>query len=139
MAELKNRIENVLNETRILLLGGQVLLGFTYRVYFEPGFDRLPREAQIVQTLGLVVLTAGLGWLISPASFHQIAERGEETLRVHDFTNRILDWGLLPFALGIGLALYPVSVAMRAPHPAIMASIGALLRSPCGTRSRFSP
>src|SRR3989442_9118053 len=107
MAELKDRIENVLNETRILLLGGQVLLGFTYRVYFEPGFDRLPREAQIVQTLGLVVLTAGLGWLISPASFHQIAERGEETLRVHDFTNRILTGDCFPLRLELASPSIP--------------------------------
>ncbi|PYX56416.1 MAG: hypothetical protein DMG73_15520 [Acidobacteria bacterium] len=41
MAELKYRIENVLNETRILLLGGQVLLGFTYTGLFRAGIRSL--------------------------------------------------------------------------------------------------
>jgi Family of unknown function (DUF6328) len=124
VAELKNRIENGLNEARILLLGGQVLLGFAYRAYFEPRFEQLPHSAQLIQTISLCVLTATLGVLIWPAPFHQIAVRGEESARIDRFTSHVLDWALLPFAVGTGLGLYPVWVAMHAPHPEVFA-IGA--------------
>jgi hypothetical protein len=34
VAQLKDKIENALNETRILVLGGQVLIGFNYESFF---------------------------------------------------------------------------------------------------------
>src|SRR6185437_13169832 len=86
MPKLRDYIENGINETRILLLGGQVLLGFSYRPYFEPGFDRLPRNAQIAQTASIVVLTLALVWLISPALYHHLVDRGENTARFQKFT-----------------------------------------------------
>jgi hypothetical protein len=112
MAELKNKIEDALNEVRILLLGGQVLLGFAYRTYFEPGFERLPQGAQVVQTLSLSILSSTLGLLVWPVPVHQITDGGKETAHVHRFITRLMDWILLPFAIGTGLSVYPVAVAM---------------------------
>lgn len=102
----------------MLLLGGQVLLGFSYRICFEQGFARLPVTARLAEISGLGIMTAGLGWLIWPAAFHQIAERGAETEAVEKFTTMILDWALLPFAIGLGLSFYPVASALRLPKPA---------------------
>lgn len=124
MAELNERIDNGLNEGRMLLLGGQVMLGFTYDVCFEPAFAKMPSPAQIAQIIGIVLMTAGLGWLISPAAFHQIAEGGQSTPAIEKFTSTILDWGLLPFALGLGLSLYPVSTVLDAAHPLLIAIAG---------------
>ena len=117
-ATLTDRIENALNEGRMLLLGGQVLLGFSYRICFEPRFENIPEAARLAELAGLGFMTAGLGWLLWPVAFHQIADRGRETERIHSFTTRILDWGLLPFAAGLALSLFPVSTAMSLPHPA---------------------
>src|SRR6266542_1870047 len=100
MAELRQQIENVLNETRMLLMGGQGLLGFTYRICVEQRFEQIPSGAQGAQVAGLGIMTAALGCLIWPAAFHQIAEGGEETERIHSFTTRVLDFALLPFAVG---------------------------------------
>jgi hypothetical protein len=122
MAKLSDRIENVLNEARMLILGGQVLLGFSYRICFEEGFKEIPQMARFAEVAGLGIMTLGLGWLIWPAAFHQIAERGAETEKINRFTTRILDWGLLPFAAGLGLSFYPVSAAL---HLANSAWIGA--------------
>jgi uncharacterized protein DUF6328 len=118
MAALSDRIENVLNEARMLLLGGQVLLGFSYRVFFEPGFDRIEESARLAQLSGVGIMTAGLGLLIWPASFHQIAEQGHQTEAVESFTTKVLDWALLPLALGLALTLYPVASSLRLPHAA---------------------
>jgi hypothetical protein len=127
MAQLSDRIENVLNEARMLLLGGQVLLGFTYRICFEAAFERLPHSAQLAEMLALAVMTAGLGWLVWPAAFHRIAEHGWQTERIHSFTTGVLDWALLPFCIGLGLSFYPVSLSLRVPHPVLIATaIGCL-------------
>lgn len=40
MAKLKNKVQNALDEARILILGTQVLIGFGLRVVFEEGFPR---------------------------------------------------------------------------------------------------
>jgi hypothetical protein len=79
---LSDKIENVLNEARMLLLGGQVLLGFSFRICFEEGFRAIPQTARLAEVGGLGIMTAGMGWLIWPAAFHQIAERGADTERI---------------------------------------------------------
>lgn len=115
MAKLANRIENGLNEARILLLGGQVLLGFLLRGYFEPRFSQLSHQAQIVLTAATVLLTATLGLLIWPATFHQISRHGEQVPELDVFTTRVLDWSLMPLAICTGLSLYPVIEVLRLP------------------------
>ncbi len=126
MGKLGDRIENALNETRILLLGGQVLVGFSYRICFEQGFYHIPFIARMAEVTGLGVMTAGLGWLVWPAAFHQIARQGRETASIHSFTTRVLDWALLPFAAGLGLTFYPVSWALRLGHPAWIGAAAAV-------------
>lgn len=124
MTKLSDRVENVLNEARMLLLGGQVLLGFSYRIFFEPRFDRIADSARLSQLGGVGIMTAGLGLLIWPASFHQIAEHGRQTLAVEKFTTRVLDWALLPLAIGLALTLYPVACALHLPHAAWIGAAG---------------
>ena len=76
MAKLSERFDIVLNETRMLLLGGQVLVGFSYRICFERGFERIPAAVQMAEVAGLGVMTAGLGWLIWPAPSRSQASSG---------------------------------------------------------------
>jgi hypothetical protein len=116
MPKLSDAVDNVLNEARMLVLGGQVLLGFSFRICFEKGFDQVAHAAQLAQILGLSIMTAALGWLIWPAAFHQIKEKGRMTASIHSFTTTVLDWGLLPFALGLALTLYTVATALELPY-----------------------
>ena len=116
MLKLNDAIENVLNEARILLLGGQVLLGFSFRICFEQKFEQIARPAQLAEIIALGIMTAALGWLIWPAAFHQIKENGRTTASLHIFTTNVLDWALLPFAVGLALTLYTVSTALTLPY-----------------------
>jgi hypothetical protein len=118
MLKLNDAVENVLNEARILLLGGQVLLGFSFRICFEQRFEQIARAAQLAEIIGLGIMTAALGWLVWPAAFHQITEKGRTTASVHTFTTNVLDWALLPFAVGLALTLYTVSAALELPYSA---------------------
>jgi len=71
-------------------------------------------------------MTAALGWLIWPAAFHQIAVKGRMTAGLHAFTSKVLDWALLPIALGLALTQYTVASALDLRFaPAIGASAGA--------------
>jgi hypothetical protein len=47
MAQLSDAIDNVFSEARMLVLGGQVLLGFSYRICFEKKFEQISRSAQL--------------------------------------------------------------------------------------------
>ena len=46
MTSLKHKVQHVLDESRLLIVGAQVLLGFQSRAAFEPGFEHLSHAAQ---------------------------------------------------------------------------------------------
>ena len=126
MAQLNDAIDNVFSEARMLLLGGQVLLGFSYRICFEEKFEQISRPAQLAEIAGLAIMTAALGWILWPAAFHQIAVKGRMTAGLHAFTTTVLDWALLPIALGLALTQYTVASALDLRFaPAIGAAAGA--------------
>ncbi len=120
MPKLSDAVDNVFSEARMLLLGGQVLLGFSFRICFEQKFEQIARPAQLAEMLGLSVMTAALGWLIWPAAFHQIKEKGRMTASIHAFTTTVLDWALLPFAVGLALTLYTVATALELHYASLI-------------------
>ena len=119
MSQLSDKTENALNETRMLILGAQVLIGFDFQASFQPGFERLPFVAEELKVVGLALMLLALGLLISPGAFHQIVELGNDTPRLIDFTGRIAALALLPFALGIGIELYVASLVVVGDGPAL--------------------
>jgi len=79
VTSLRARIKNALDEVRILVLGTQVLLGFAYRAFFEPRFERLaPRDKGVILA-SLCLLLAQIGVLLMPAARHRIVERGTDS------------------------------------------------------------
>jgi hypothetical protein len=106
MAQLKNRIRNVLDESRMLVLAAQIVLGLQFRSFFEPGFDKLPAVTRLLKTGGLGMMLLALGLLIAPAAYHRLVERGEDSEELHAYASRLLKWALLPFGLGLGLDLF---------------------------------
>ena len=101
MADLKNKIQDALNEARILILGAQVLLGFQFRAPLEQGFDKLPPAAQQLKLGGLGLLMVTIGLLMLPAVYHRVVAEGEDTPGVHRFTSTVTAIALLPFALAL--------------------------------------
>src|SRR5829696_6410856 len=106
MPELKDKVQNALDEARMLILGSQVLLGFQFRAPLEPGFEKLPLYAQYLKLGGLVLLVIAVGLLLSPGAYHRIVEEGEDTPALHRFTTLIMCVALLPFALGLGIDFF---------------------------------
>ncbi len=106
MASLKDKIENALNETRILVLGIQILIGFGFRGFFEPGFNRMSPEAQQLQLAALGLMLLGLGVLMIPVPYHRIVLHGRNTSHLHRLATMTVSVGLLPFAAAMGLSFY---------------------------------
>ncbi len=99
-AQLKDKIQNGLSEVRILVLGAQVLLGFQFRGVLESGFEKLPSSSRFIHTCVLALLIATLCLLITPAAYHRIVERGEDTEHFHGFAGRLVVTAAAPLALG---------------------------------------
>src|ERR1700757_1825618 len=110
--KLKDRVEDGLNELRIVLLGGQVFAAFAYASCFQSGFATLPSRVLWVQAAAITIITVTFGWLLWPPAFHQIADAGHVTSRTSRITTQVLDCGLFPLALAVALCTLPVAVAL---------------------------
>lgn len=106
MASLKEKIKLALDESRMLILGAQVFLGFDLRVAFEPAFERLPETSHWLKLVSIVVLLVTIGLLMSPGSYHRIVRDGRDAEDVHSFATGVMDLALVPFAIAISLDLY---------------------------------
>jgi len=130
VAELSRKIQDALDEGRILILGTQVLLGFELRSFLEPGFEELPGWARSLKLVALCVMTSTFALLVLPGAAHRISERGEDTGRLHRLTTATLDVALLPLGLGLSLdvlvALAPVLGGAGAMVAGVAASALAL-------------
>ena len=123
MAQIKDKVQNALDETRMLILGAQVLLGFQFRAVFEPGFDKLPEPAQYLKLIGLALMSIAVGLLMAPGPYHQIVERGEDTSNIHRYTTRIAELALLPFAVAFGLDMFVAAEKLMSDAMATVAGI----------------
>lgn len=103
---LSDKVKLALEETRILILGAQILLGFGFRGVFAERFDRLPPNARYLDALGLALLVCVVALLIAPGHYHGIAERGQDSGELHRYVTEITDIVLLLFALALGVGVY---------------------------------
>jgi Family of unknown function (DUF6328) len=103
---LSDKVKVALEETRILILGAQILLGFGFRGVFAERFDQLPPNARYLDALGLALLVCVVALLIGPGHYHRIAERGQDSGELHRYVTEITDIVLLPFALALGVGVY---------------------------------
>jgi hypothetical protein len=122
MSQLKDKVENALNEARILVLGVQVLLGFQFQVVFEPGFEKLTPVARAAYLAGLGLLLLTLAGLMAPAAFHRLVVRGNVTPSLLRFTTHVADLCLLPFGLGLSLDFYGLTERLGGPRFGLLAA-----------------
>jgi hypothetical protein len=124
---LEQRIKDALNEARMVVLVVQVLLGFQFSVVLQQRFDQLALAGQLVHVAGLGLLLAAFALAVAPATFHRIAEHGNDTPRVLRFTSRTVGLALLPFGAALGSSLFVVSELMGTRLEAAMVSAAGVL------------
>ena len=98
---LERQLKIALDESRLLILGAQVLFGFQFNGIFQELFEELPVSARAIACAGLTLIMITLGLLITPSMQHRIVERGQDSPQV-----------LALATLCAGLALLPLSIAL---------------------------
>jgi hypothetical protein len=119
--QLSKRIKIGLDETRMLILGAQILLGFQFRGVFGETFDELPVEARYGDAIGLACMTLVVGLLIAPGPYHRIVLTGRDDPRLQVIINVVAETALLSFAAALGIDLYVAGERMFGGGPAIIA------------------
>jgi len=97
-----------MDETRLLILGSQVLFGFLFQGVFQNGFDSLSSVSKNLVCAALALMMLSIGCLIAPSMQHRIVEAGEATPRLEHATTVLAGWALLPFIASLGLGLFIV-------------------------------
>ena len=125
MAELKDRIKTVLDESRMLILGSQVLLGFQFIAMMMEGFEQLPTASRYVRLVSLLLVALSVILLMTPAAYHRLVEKGENTEHFHLFASRMLLASMVPLALGLAADFYVV--ALKVAESQTLALAGGFL------------
>jgi hypothetical protein len=74
---LDSRLKTALDESRLLILGAQVLFGFQFQAVFQERFNEISSDSKLIHGVGLLLLLVTVGALIAPSMQHQITYRGE--------------------------------------------------------------
>jgi cytochrome bd-type quinol oxidase subunit 2 len=119
-AQLKDKIEHVLTETRVVLPGAQALLGFQLAGMLMEGFEKLPTSSKYVHLASLCLMALSIILLMTPAAYHRIVEEGHDTEHFHRVASRLLLAAMIPLALGICGDLF---VVVRKVTESVTASI----------------
>ena len=102
------RIKTALDETRLLILGAQILFGFHLNGAFQKGFAELSASSRALHVASFLAMTVAIALLMTPSLQHQIVDRGHATNRILDATTALAGAALLPFALSLGADLFIV-------------------------------
>lgn len=102
---LAGKVKTALDETRTLILGAQILLGFQYQAAFQERFGAWSSTSRQLSALALAFMLLTVSLLVAPSAFHRIAEDGQSTRRMHRLTGYFAALALLPFAAALGLDL----------------------------------
>jgi hypothetical protein len=97
-----------MDETRLLILGSQVLFGFLFQSVFQNGFDSVSPVSKNLVCEAMALMMLSIGCLIAPSMQHRIVEAGEATSRLERTTTVLAGWALLPFLASLGLGLFIV-------------------------------
>ena len=106
--DLEQKLKTALDESRLLILGAQVLFGFTFQVVFQDLFSEVPPVSQALQCTGLAFMLVSVCLLIAPSLYHQIVFEGESRPGALAYASWFAGASLLPLTLGLGASVFVV-------------------------------
>lgn len=104
--EVERKLKLALDESRLLILGAQVLFGFQFQATFQDLFAAIPDVSRWIHSAGLVLLLVSMCFLIAPSLYHQIVFAGESRIAAIRTATWFAGASLLPFTLGLGAAVF---------------------------------
>src|SRR3954471_24871518 len=125
--ERRNRqLDQLLQETRVVMPGVQVLFAFLLAVVFQTGFRRTTPFQRDVYLATILCTAAAALCFIAPAAWHRILFQQQDKRHIIKVANRFVICGVGFLALAMTLALILVcdlafTVATAAVVPAVVA------------------
>ncbi|HYL98081.1 MAG TPA: DUF6328 family protein [Blastocatellia bacterium] len=113
--ELTALIHQVLTEARVVIPGAQALLGFQLTIALTSTFEALPRSSKYVHLASLGMMALSLVFLMTPAAYHRIVERGDSSWVFLGFSRKMLLAAMVPLPLGISGDFFVVSREVCGP------------------------
>jgi hypothetical protein len=105
---LKEKVKTALDETRLLILGSQILFGFQLNGMFQDAFEQISAVGWGLNACGYFLMATTVGLLIAPSMQHRLVEGGQDTARMHRATSVFAALALVPFAPSLGITFYIV-------------------------------
>jgi Family of unknown function (DUF6328) len=145
--DLDWKLKTALDESRLLILGAQVLFGFLFQAVFQDLFKDVPAASQALQCAGLGFMLVSICLLIAPSLFHQIIFKGETRPGALAYASRFAGASLLPLTLGLGTSVFVVfehlfgrtagavsGISFTAGSLLLLYGLGLALRRPAGRK-----
>jgi hypothetical protein len=108
-AGLEEETRTVIEEARMVLPGIQALFGFQLIAVFNNGFHGLMPSEQRMHLIALVLTMIAIALIMTPASYHRIAEKGTVSRRFVEIASGLLALAMLPLMLGMTVDLFLVA------------------------------
>jgi Family of unknown function (DUF6328) len=108
-ATLEEETRTIIEETRMVLPGIQALFGFQLIAVFNDGFHNLVPGEQRLHLIALLLVVLAIALIMTPASYHRIAEKGTVSGRFVEIASRLLAVAMFPLMLGISIDLFLVA------------------------------
>jgi hypothetical protein len=143
---LKSKIEQMLTEARVIIPGGQALLGFQLIATLTKAFGELPDLFKYVHCAALCAVALAVILLMTPAAVHRLGFQGEDDPEFFDIGSRLVIAASIPLAIGISADVAVVFfkttnntvIALSAGAIALVALLAFWLVYPIWRRARFS-
>lgn len=121
---LSTKVEQLLTEARLIIPGGQAMVGFQFIAMLTKEFDALPFAVKIVHAAGLAMVAINVVLLMTPAAVHRLAFRGEDSARFVQIASGLVTAAPAFLAAGIAAELFVVFFKVA---ESVTLSLGAAL------------
>jgi Family of unknown function (DUF6328) len=107
--QLKQCIEFILEECRMVLPGIQALFGFQLIAVFNERFAHLPQEDKLVHLAAIFFTVAAVGLLMGPAAYHRLRSPESIPPELCTIGTRLVCAGMSTLMISISLDIYLVT------------------------------
>jgi hypothetical protein len=105
---MQRKLKTALDETRMLMMGSQILFGFQLEAVFHENFTTLDEARKALTAVAILLMAVTIGVLIAPSCRHRLLEHGEASPTMLKMTTRCAAVALLLFATSLGCDLIVV-------------------------------
>src|SRR3569623_1216101 len=120
---MQRKLKTALDETRMLMMGSQILFGFQLEAVFHENFGALDEARKALNALALLFMAMTIGALIAPSCRHRLLEDGDASPTMLKMTTRCAGIALLLFATSLGSDLAVVLGAVLGGAGSVIASL----------------